>query len=103
MISLPFRRPRLWALFLGLALPLAPFASPPASAQTQAVATGSLTGRVSNKATGTYLEGAVVRIVELNRTIATVREGQYLLTGLPAGDYTLKVSYEGLDDATLSI
>ncbi|HRJ47506.1 MAG TPA: TonB-dependent receptor [Opitutaceae bacterium] len=103
MSSHLLRRPRRWALILALALPAAVSVLSPVSAVAQTAATGSLTGRVSNKATGSYLEGAVIRIIELNRTVATAREGQYLLTGIPAGEYTLRVSYEGLDDTTLSV
>jgi hypothetical protein len=102
MKSVPFLPPRLWALFIGLAVPLAALSLIPVPSHAQAAATGTLTGRVSNKATGTYLEGAVVRIVELNRIITTSREGQYVLAGVPAGEYTLKVSYEGLDVSTLT-
>jgi len=103
MSSHLLRRPRRWALILALALPAAVSVLSPVSAVAQTAATGSLTGRVSNKATGSYLEGAVIRIIELNRTVATAREGQYLLTGIPAGEYTLRVSYEALDDTTLSV
>ncbi len=102
MSYIPLHRPRFWTLLIGLSLPLAGLGLAPVAAQAQSAATGSLAGRVSNKATGSHLEGAVVRIAELNRTTTTGREGQYLFSGLPSGAYTLRVSYEGLDTVTLA-
>jgi len=73
-----------------------------ASLSAQA-ASGILTGRVTNETTGTYLEGATVRLDELNREVATSREGIYQLSGIPAGEYTLRVAYEGLESVATRI
>ncbi|MDO8541370.1 MAG: hypothetical protein Q7S40_13100 [Opitutaceae bacterium] len=40
----------------------------------------TLTGQVSNQATQSYLEGAVVQLAGTNRTAVTDREGRYEFT-----------------------
>jgi iron complex outermembrane receptor protein len=70
-----------------------------AAAQSQPASTGSLTGQVSNKATQSYLEGAVVTVTVAGgeRVAVTSREGRYRIDGLPAGPVAVSVSYSGLD------
>ena len=47
-------------------------------------------------ATGTApLEGALVSIEELGRSTSSDRFGSYRFSNVPAGDYTLVVSYVG--------
>jgi len=66
---------------------------------TCAVATaahaGEMTGQVAD-ATGTRaLQAATVAIPALNRSVATDRDGRYLLADIPAGEYEVAVSYVG--------
>jgi len=58
-----------------------------------------VTGTVSNSATHSALEGAVVEMVALGRQTLTDRSGQFAFRDLPAGSYELTVSYLGLDSA----
>ncbi|ACE85804.1 TonB-dependent receptor [Cellvibrio japonicus] len=62
---------------------------------------GSVTGRVINQATGSLLQAATVRVLELNREVTTGRDGSFVLTNIPAGNYTLEVNYGGLDSQRL--
>ncbi|MCT2401617.1 TonB-dependent receptor [Novosphingobium mangrovi (ex Huang et al. 2023)] len=56
---------------------------------------GELSGNV-NDATGTRsLQSATVRIVELDRATETDRSGHYIFADIPAGEYTVEVSYVG--------
>ncbi len=89
------RTTRSWLLVrggCGLLLPL--LISAAAVAQT---GTGTITGQVSNRATQSYLEGAVVEIAGTGRTAITDREGRYQLNEVGAGMVTLIVSFTGLD------
>ncbi len=62
---------------------------------------GILRGTVVNEATGVYLEGAEVALDPEGGSTLTTRDGRFSFSNLPAGDYTLKVSYIGLDTKTL--
>ncbi|MBI4624120.1 MAG: carboxypeptidase-like regulatory domain-containing protein, partial [Verrucomicrobia bacterium] len=59
-------------------------------------------GRVSNVATNTNLEGAMVRLEGTNFSARTERDGSFELS-VPAGSYTLAVSYTGLDAQSVPI
>src|SRR5688500_7036872 len=91
-----FRRvARLMTLgLLFVALPLSAFAQ---------AATGTITGRILNEATGQYLRSATVTVVGTN--ISTVAEagGVYTLNGVPAGPARLSIAYAGLDPAEVSV
>ena len=64
----------------------------------------TLTGQVSNQATQTYLEGAVVEIAGTNRaTTTTDREGRYEFTDLAPGLANVIVSFTGLDPKRIQI
>ncbi|MEE3155164.1 MAG: DUF2012 domain-containing protein, partial [Pseudomonadota bacterium] len=66
---------------------------------------GEVAGHVSD-ATGTRaLQSASVRIVELNRIVETSRDGSYIFGDVPAGDYTLEVTYVGaiVETQTVSV
>ena len=66
---------------------------------------GEVAGHVSD-ATGTRaLQSASVRIVELNRIVETSRDGSYIFGDVPAGDYTLEVTYVGaiVETKTVSV
>lgn len=69
-------------------------------AQQAGVTGGTLTGSVSNHATGKFLEGAKVVITELQRTELTDGTGRYRFVGLPAGSYRVVATYTGLDEMT---
>lgn len=64
---------------------------------TQAAETGSITGTVSNIATGKLLEGAKVDVPQLGLTTLADQSGRFVLSGLPAGAHEIVVSYLGLD------
>lgn len=59
--------------------------------------TGTITGTVSNTATGHNLEGAEVTLVPGNLSALTARDGRFELQNVPSGEYKLNVSYAGLD------
>ena len=61
---------------------------------------GVIEGRVSEQSGDVSLDGAIVRIVETGATSTTNRAGEYRFGAVPAGDYTLRVSYVGADDVT---
>lgn len=63
----------------------------------QALAAGSITGTVSNAATGQNLEGAEVTLQPGNLTVLTSRDGRFVLPQVAAGTYTLTATYSGLD------
>ena len=58
---------------------------------------GSLMGTITDRVTGEELPGATVYIQELDRGTATGINGQYLLTNLPVGEYTLRITYVGYE------
>ncbi len=62
-------------------------------------ATGSISGRVSHATTGAYIEGAEVT-VGAAFPVLTDREGGFLITAVPAGAQSVRVSYTGFDVAT---
>ena len=63
---------------------------------------GELTGQVSDASQTRYLQAAKVRIVELNRTVSTDRNGRFEFADVPAGEYTLEFSYSGAETVTQS-
>src|SRR5688500_1816236 len=68
----------------------------------QGAATGTITGRVSNAATQASLEAASVGIADSIHSVMTERDGTYRLV-VPPGDYTLTISYTGLDPQTVPV
>src|SRR4051794_40193906 len=71
------------------------FVQPRMAAQPAGGAT--VTGQVSNAATRSFLEGALITLSGTNRSTTTDREGHFEIGGVPAGEVTLVVSYAGLD------
>ena len=59
---------------------------------------GQIIVRVLEDATNATLEGALVEIDELSIKDATDSSGRLVLRDVPAGEYTLEVSYRGLPD-----
>ncbi len=81
--------------FCLFALGLLLTAASPAFAQ--ATATGTISGRVAEGATGRSLQGAVVRVTGTSAVDYTDADGRYTLTGIPAGTAAVEVEYVGLD------
>ncbi|MBX7483121.1 TonB-dependent receptor [Qipengyuania qiaonensis] len=64
---------------------------------------GEVAGTVSDASDTIALRSAQVRIVELDRVVATERDGSFLFADVPAGDYTLEISYVGAETVTQSV
>ena len=94
--ALPFPRA---ATALVATLLLLPIGTVTATARDAAPpgASGAITGRVTNGATGAYLEGARVQIAGTDRAAFTDIDGRFELGSLPAGEVHLVVTYAGLD------
>jgi TonB-dependent receptor len=60
-------------------------------------ATGTITGRVHEGATGRSLQGAVVKVVGTTISDITDASGRFQLSGVPAGNVNVEVEYVGLD------
>ncbi len=67
------------------------------SARAAAPAAGSITGNVSNLATGNLLEGAQLEIPTLGLKALTDNTGRYTLTAVPPGTHEVVATYLGLD------
>ncbi len=65
----------------------------------------TVSGNVSNLATGNLLEGARVEIPALGASVLTDSTGRYVLPALPGGTHEIVVTYTGLDSsrATLTV
>ena len=61
----------------------------------QAAATGSITGRVYNPATGEYVRNAQIRVLSTNESTNSGDGGFYRLGNVPAGQVTVQLSYIG--------
>ena len=85
-------------LFAGTALAtiMLSAAAPMAAAQV-------LSGKVTDTTGTAPLQGAIVSIEGLNRTASTDRFGEYRIANLPAGEYTVVVSYGGAPDVSSSV
>lgn len=64
---------------------------------------GEVTGQVSDASETRYLQSANVRIVELNRSVSTDRDGRFVFADVPAGEYTLEISYSGAETVTQKV
>ncbi len=65
--------------------------------------TGSVSGRVSDDATGKSLKGAVVRVLGTPTTAITDADGRFTLSGAPTGPQRIEVDYVGLDPVVRGI
>jgi TonB-dependent receptor len=63
----------------------------------RAADTGTLTGTVSNTATGNLLEGARIELPGPGLTALVDNTGRYVLAGVPPGTHEVVASYIGLD------
>lgn len=70
---------------------------------TAGAADGLIAGRVINQGTGAYLEGARVELQPGGPVTLTGRDGSYSFDRVPRGNYTLSVSYTGLDPQQASV
>ncbi|MBY0542986.1 MAG: TonB-dependent receptor [Sphingobacteriaceae bacterium] len=57
--------------------------------------TGKISGTVADKKTGETIIGASVKVLGVNKAVATDVEGRYIIGGLMPGNYVLEVSYIG--------
>jgi len=64
---------------------------------------GQVIGTVFDASETIALQAAQVRLVELNRQATTERDGSYRFVDVPAGDYTLEVSYVGAQTVRRSV
>ena len=62
-----------------------------------------ITGQVTDATGEAPLQGALVTVEELDRTVSSDRFGTYRFNNIPAGDYTLSVSYVGADTVTADV
>ncbi len=56
---------------------------------------GAITGTVKDSG-NSALQGALVELLPLGRKVVSDDHGQFRITDVPAGEYTLSVSYVGL-------
>ncbi|MCD8481720.1 MAG: TonB-dependent receptor [Verrucomicrobia bacterium] len=68
-------------------------------AQESATVRGTVVETVSNL----NLEGATVRLAELDLRTTTDRSGRFVFRGLPAGEYTISAQFPGQPPATLRV
>ena len=72
--------------------------------QAQAPTSGAIiAGQVSNAATGSFLEGAIVTLAGSGRSAVTDREGRYEFIDVAPGEVTLAANYPGLDAQRVAI
>ncbi|OFW09910.1 MAG: hypothetical protein A3G20_03100 [Acidobacteria bacterium RIFCSPLOWO2_12_FULL_59_11] len=64
---------------------------------------GSIQGTVTLAGEGTPLQGARVRILQLNRTATTDQEGQYRFENVPPGTYTWTAQMESFRDVFMTV
>ncbi len=63
----------------------------------------SISGTITDASGTAPLEGAIVSIDGLNREATTNRYGEYRLSNVPAGDYSVIVSYIGAADSVAEV
>jgi iron complex outermembrane receptor protein len=83
--------------------PEAALAADGGSAGSPAHSSGAITGQVSNAATRSFLEGAVVTVAGTGRSVTTDREGRYQITGVGGDQVNLEVSFAGLDAQRVTV
>src|SRR5687768_11063306 len=68
----------------------------------QGARNGTVTGTVSNQATGDLLPGALITVEGTGITATAERGGTYSVT-LPEGSHTLVIGFSGLDSARVGV
>ena len=74
-----------------------------APAWAQIASAGAITGQVSNAATSSTLQGVRIQIVGTEREVLSDQQGNYEITGLAPGTYTLQFEYPGLDPKQVQV
>ncbi|MEN0653167.1 MULTISPECIES: TonB-dependent receptor [Hyphobacterium] len=64
---------------------------------------GDIQGRVTEATRAYALEGAIIRVAETGQTVTSDEAGEFRFGGLPAGQYTLEVSYLGAEVETVVV
>ncbi|HCS65754.1 MAG TPA: TonB-dependent receptor [Cellvibrio sp.] len=67
------------------------------------LADGRIEGQIKATEKGIALQGAKIRIAELNREAVSQRDGRFVFLDVKPGNYTLVTSYIGADDMTRAI
>lgn len=67
------------------------------------LADGRIEGQIKATEQGIALQGAKIRILELNREAVSQRDGRFVFLDVKAGNYTLVTSYIGADDIKRSV
>jgi hypothetical protein len=62
---------------------------------------GSINGQILEKSTGIELPGAIVRLDPSGISTSSNALGFFNFQGLPAGEYTLTISYLGFESKTI--
>ena len=70
---------------------------------SQFILAGVVTGRVTDTGSGDFLPGANVFLEGTNYGASSDRAGNYSITGVPEGSYTLRVTYVGYSDYSNSV
>src|SRR4051812_44105311 len=96
LVSVCFRRSRFAVAVFGAILALLPKIY-------GADATGTVSGSVSNTATGNLLQGARVEIPQLGLSTLTDNTGSYHLFDVPAGTHEVVASYTALDPQRMPV
>ena len=73
------------------------------AAEPTVSSTATITGRVQDGATGSYLANARLTIVDANRDAFTTQSGEYQIAGLAPGEITLRVYYTGQQPQTVTV
>lgn len=68
-----------------------------------AIASGDVKGVLTDVSQSSYFAGAQIQIKELNMSTVSRRDGSFRFNNLPAGTYTLMVSYLGAEKVELPI
>ncbi len=89
-------------VFFRMAIVLVAAAFAALSAQTTSPS-ASLSGSVSNAGTGRFLDGAAVELVGTGRTALTDSTGEFRFPDFVPGNYTVTVSYLGLETQRLEL
>lgn len=66
-----------------------------ASASCTVIAAGVIEGRISDYSGGVYFDGATVSLGDTRLTAVAAQGGRFRFTNVPAGQYQLRVAYEG--------
>jgi len=74
-----------------------------AGSATYGQSAGTLSGRVSDAATGKSLQGVVVRVLGTNAVDYTDANGRFNLSGVPVGAQRVEIDYVGLDQSVRAV